>query len=269
MQKILEKIGFQAMFDFENALRAVEFGIKKGFSCVELNLSDPIFFPEKYSPTLRGRLKNYLFPILIHAPEGLSLFNLHQKSLNGTIERIYEIIDFAYEIGAKLLTLHMGGTFTFAIGGEKVWAHHILPHQYADTVKQALIKILEYAKDKVPICVENAGGFRYRIVHQLLNELLSSNELWLTWDIGHTNELNGEDRDKENALFTKFINRVKEVHLHDNNGEWDEHNIPGMGNINFNYYFKLLYSVAPYYIIEVRPKERAVESLRVVKEMLS
>jgi sugar phosphate isomerase/epimerase len=47
--------------------------------------------------------------------------------------------------------------------------------------------------------------------------------------------------------------------MHDNNGEWDQHNIIGEGNIDFKPYFELLADSDNYYIFEVRPKESAME----------
>lgn len=284
MAEVLEKIGFQALFDFKDALHAVEFAIENGFKCIELNQTDPAFFPEKYSQVERQRLKNYLFPLLIHAPEGLSLFNLHKKAMDGTLERIYEVIDFAYEINAKSVTLHLGYTFTISVGGKMVWAHHIMAPQYAEALKQALLKIIEYA-DSVgapPICIENTAGFRYELSHPILAEMLSRTNLCLTWDIGHTHGLKTKKQSstethhpsfyttgkQEEEILLKFIHKVKAVHLHDNRGEWDEHNIPGTGTVDFKHYFKILDQVEPYYIIEVRPKERAIESLAAIKKIL-
>lgn len=300
MEKILEKLGFQALFDFENAFHAVEFAIEKGFKCVELNQTAPAFFPEKYSQVERQRLKNYLFPILIHAPEGLTLFNLHKKAMDGTLERIYEVIEFATDIGAKAITLHLGSTFTISVGNKMVWAHYVMAQQYTDALRRALLKIIEYTyrrsrvlKDEgcaLPlICIENTAGFRYEISHPILADLLSHTNLCLTWDIGHTHilKLKGSDRslnlhkhnanthpppfyttgNNEEEFLLKFINKIKVVHLHDNRGEWDEHNIPGTGTVDFKHYFKLLDPIAPYYVIEVRPFQRALKSLEAIKKL--
>ncbi|MCK4308276.1 sugar phosphate isomerase/epimerase [candidate division WOR-3 bacterium] len=278
------KIGYQALFDFEDAFHAVEFGIEKGFQCVELNQTATNFSPEKYSPVQRKRLKNYEFPILIHAPQDVSLFNLNKKALDGTIAQLYEIIDFAHEISARTITLHLGSTFPISTGGKMLWTHHIMPQEFARVLEYALLKLIEYANHRVFLCVENTSGFRYKISQPIVAKLLSTQDLHLTWDIGHTNTLKSHkdlvskpqeicplpfhtNREKEEKFFLKFLNKVREVHLHDNNGDWDEHGIIGTGTVDFKHYFEILKPIDPYFILEVRPKERALESFKAIKNL--
>ncbi|MDI6840520.1 MAG: sugar phosphate isomerase/epimerase [bacterium] len=263
-----KRIGYQALFDFEDAFEAIEFGIKYGFTCVELNQTNPSFFPENYSAIQRKRIRDYEFPILLHAPEGLSLFNLHKKALNGTLKRLCEIINFGTDINAKTVTLHLGSTFLISVDGKMIYIHEIIPQQYETTLKYALIELAEYSKDRVPVCIENTAGFRYEISHKVLEELLDTQNLWLTWDIAHTNRIEDKGKVLEEKFFLKYLNKVKEVHLHDNHGGWDEHGIPGTGTVDFNHYFEILKEVNPYFIIEVRPKERAIKSLEAIKKLL-
>jgi len=259
------KIGYQALFDFKDAFEAIEFGIEHSFDCVELNQINPSFLPEKYSAVQRERLKNYLFPILIHAPESLSLFNTHRKVLDATLERIYEIIDFGREIDAKGITLHLGSTFTISVGGELIPIHNIL-QEYRDALQHSLIKLAEYSDKKIKLCIENTAGFRYDFSKEVLKNTLETHNLWLTWDIGHTHKIGKTLAQEDEKFFLNFIEKINEVHLHDNHGEWDEHNVIGTGTIDFKYYFELLKSIDPYFIIEVRPKERALESFEALKK---
>lgn len=264
---MLNKLGYQALFDFEDAFEAVEFGIEQGFKCVEINQTSPAFFPEKYSAKQRQILKNYLFPILIHAPESLSLFNLHKNVLAEILGRYYEIVDFAKEIEAKGVTLHLGATFTISIDGKAIWIHDILTQEYKDVLRDALEKLKKYAKGKVKLCIENTSGFRYPFSQQVVKELLTDKQFWLTWDIGHTNRL--KDKSIDESFFTEFINQVNTVHIHDNHGEEDEHIVPGLGKIDFEHYFKILKPIKPYLILEVRPREKAIEALKYITPILS
>jgi sugar phosphate isomerase/epimerase len=93
--------------------------------------------------------------------------------------------------------------------------------------------------------------------------------LSLTWDIGHTNILKGTNKKEEEDFFIRFLDRIKNCHIHDNNGEWDEHNIIGKGNIDFKKYFSILNNTNSYFILEVRPKERAIKSYKRLKFLLS
>lgn len=267
MKIILKKLGYQATFDFEDAFEAIEFGIEKGFQCVELNLICSKFLPEKYSPTQRQQLRNYEFPILIHAPEGLALFCTHRKVLDSIIERFYEIIDFGKDLNAKAITTHLGIDFTLSFDNKMTYLHDIVPQEYQENLRYALTKLAEYSKNKVPVCLENTSSFRYEIFKEILIEMLTNQNLWLTWDIGHTNRI--KNKAQEEKFYLKLQNKIKNVHLHDNHGGWDEHNIPGTGTVDFKHSFELLKGTDTYYIIEVRPKYRAVISLENIKKILS
>ena len=140
MQKgILNTIGYQALFDVRDAFEAIEFGIEKGFSCVELNLTSPALCPENYSHEDRKKLRNYEFPILLHAPQGLSLFSLHQPVIDGTLNRLFEIIDFGEELNVKLITIHIGSTFHVSLDGKTPYIHEIFPDKYAECLKRSLV----------------------------------------------------------------------------------------------------------------------------------
>ncbi|HID93087.1 MAG TPA: sugar phosphate isomerase/epimerase [bacterium (Candidatus Stahlbacteria)] len=268
MQKgILNTIGYQALFDVRDAFEAIEFGIEKGFSCVELNLTSPALCPENYSHEDRKKLRNYEFPILLHAPQGLSLFSLHQPVINGTLNRLFEIIDFGEELNVKLITIHIGSTFHVSLDGKTPYIHEILPDKYAEGLKRSLVRIAEYSKDKVPVAIENTGGFRYDLSHKVLDEVLTDKYLFLTWDIGHTNNLKARERETEEKFFLKFLNKVKNVHIHDNKGDWDEHAVIGSGTVDFQRYFKTFENIDVYFILETRPKEKALQSLEILRKM--
>lgn len=266
-KSILNTIGYQAMFDVRDAFEAIEFGIEKGFSCVELNLTSPVLCPENYSHEDRKKLRDYEFPILLHAPQGLSLFSLHQPVIEGILSRLFEIIDFAAELNAKLITIHIGSTFHVSLDGKTPYIHEILPDSYAESLKRSLLRIAEYSKDRAPVAIENTGGFRYDLSHKVLDEILADKYLFLTWDIGHTNNLKAKEREAEEEFFHKFLNKVKNLHIHDNKGEWDEHAILGSGTVDFQSYFKIFEYMDVYFTLETRPKEKAVQSLKFLKNM--
>lgn len=266
-KSILKTVGYQAMFDVKDAFEAIEFGIEKGFSCVELNLTSPALCPENYSHEDRKKLRNYEFPILLYAPQGLSLFSLHQPVVEGTLSRLFEIIDFAAELNVKLITIHIGSTFHISLDGKTPYIHEILPDKHAEGLKISLLRIAGYSKDKIPVAIENTGGFRYNLSYKVLDEILADKYLFLTWDIGHTNNLKARKREAEENFFLKFLNKIKNLHIHDNKGNWDEHAILGSGTVDFRRYFKIFENMDVYFTLETRPKEKALQSLEILKKM--
>jgi sugar phosphate isomerase/epimerase len=265
---IKERIGFQVLFDFEDQKEAVNYAIRQGFSAIEFNMSSPAFFPENVSEGSRRALATSPIPVLLHAPDGLSLFNLHRKPLEGIIGRLCEVIDLSDEIRARCVTIHLGSTFHVSEGGQLKLMHELFPEEYESALRYSLTKLSEYAKTKTLLCVENTSGFRYSLSHTVMRDFLSDEQIYLTWDIGHTNMLEGREREKEERFMLEYSHLIKNCHVHDNNSGWDEHNIVGEGNIDFTHYLTILEKLDAYLIIEVRPKERAVESYRRLKRML-
>lgn len=265
---IEKRIGIQLLFDFKSPENALKYSLNHGFAAIELNMSSPAFFPENIDEDSRKILSSSQIPILLHAPDGLSFFNLHNKPLEATVDRLCEIIDFADEIRARCVTIHLGSSYRISVGGKLTLIHEFFPQEYEYALRSSLTRLSEYAKDKTFLCVENTSGSRYNLSKKVLRDFLNKEQLYLTWDIGHTNELKGNKKIKEIEFMQDYLHLIRNCHLHDNHGEWDEHNIIGEGNIDFLFYLSKLVNLDIYFIIEVRPKERAIESYRRLKQIL-
>jgi sugar phosphate isomerase/epimerase len=88
-------------------------------------------------------------------------------------------------------------------------------------------------------------------------------------DVGHISVYKGKVKEAEENFFRAHARHIRSAHIHDNNGEWDMHDVIGNGKIDFLPYFRLLASQNAYCIFEVRPKESAVECLRRFREQLA
>lgn len=265
-EKIRSRTGYQALFQERDLFEAVDFAFANGFRAVEVNLTSPSFYPKRYSTKERHRVKEYSeekeMPLLIHAPEGLNFLNPQELVREASLKRMEELIRFCHEIGTKRLTFHLGYCEPLSVGGRLVRLYELYPELYRKIAEEVLTRLTDISKDKVALCLENCGGFRYGVVKKVLRRLLPSGALWLTWDIGHTNRLKGEDREEEEDFFSEFLDRIGNCHLHDNSGKWDEHNIIGKGNIDFSKYLDILVDADTYFILEVRPRERALLCLK-------
>ncbi|WP_243108572.1 sugar phosphate isomerase/epimerase family protein [Clostridium rectalis] len=262
---MIKKIGYAASIGENNIYETIDFAKKNGMNAVELNLNVPIYFPENFTKLQREDIKNYAYKnginITMHAPEDISLLQLHDTLRNAGIKRLKEVIDFGIEIGATRMTMHIGSAVCFTLVTRKSYMDEFYYNNYYSILKNTLKDLVNYAQDKIMICVENSGRFPKKLVQEILNDLIKEENLYLTWDIGHSylNKYN------EVEFFIKNIDRIKTCHIHDNNGVSD-HQIPGTGNIDFKKYFNLLANKDIIYIIEVRPRENAVESLKKLKE---
>ncbi|PAB57215.1 sugar phosphate isomerase/epimerase family protein [Anaeromicrobium sediminis] len=261
------KIGYAASSGEIDIFDTLEYTKKKGFDCVELNINMPIFFPEKFTKEERQKIKSFKdenhIEITLHAPEDITLLQLQEGIRRATMDRLKEVIDFGYDIGASRMTMHIGSSVCFTLTDRKSYLDEIYIEEYKKVVKENLMELSDYAKNKIMICVENSGRFPKEIVQDTLEEVLKKENLYLTWDIGHSYE----NKYDEVKFFLKHIDKIRTCHLHDNNGKSD-HQIIGNGHVDFQWHMDKMKSADIYHIIEVRPRENAVKSLEKLKEIL-
>ncbi len=258
------KIGFQIMFEDAGLEDIIANAKREGFNCIEINLTDPNFYPDRIKKENYNAIKNSDIDILLHAPNTLSFFFFEKHYVNASIEIMKEIIDFADELKIKVITMHIGDSCTISYLGKIQKLHDFFPDEFKNIVYDALCEVFVYAKDKSPyLSIENAGAVKTdlgkEIVEKILNEFKPAK---LTWDWGHTNLRKNKEREREEKFFEKHLDRVIEVHLHDNKGDYDEHNVVGKGNVNFRKYLKIMETHDPYYIFEIRPADRVRESYK-------
>ncbi len=270
MKPIREKLGPQILFDFSDILEAIEFVSNSGYNVLEINLSNPFFHVQLKERRIRKRIREKTkqgMKLLFHYPEGVSFFTVEEEFVNLSLSLLKKTIANLNEIAAERLTLHLGNDFTFALTGKKLLTFEVYPDFYRQRIEKIVRAMRQIAQGETVLCIENVGGFRYPFVMEILSRHLGEN-LGLTLDIGHINRLPPEKQKIEKAFFHKNRLHIKNCHIHDNSGEWDEHNIVGEGKIDIRSYLEMLSDTETYLIVEVRPKESALESLRRLEKML-
>jgi len=265
-EKIRSRLGYQALFEERDFREAIDFARTNGFRALELNLTSPNFSPERYSlpkrRDIRAHCEDHNLALLLHAPEGLNFLNPQDTVREAALKRMGDLVTFALQTGARRLTFHLGYCEALSVGGKLVRLYQLYPEVYEEMADEVFAYLTNLYADRVVLCVENCGGFRYRVVQKALKRVLPSSGLGLTWDLGHTNHLKGKEREREESLFRDFLEKVGNCHLHDNRGEWDEHNVVGKGTVPFLKYLKMLAETDTYFILEVRPRDRALRSLK-------
>lgn len=265
LDNLQSRIGLQILFDFDDITEAIAFAKEQEFKTLELNLNNIRFYQQLAKNQERWRVRQLAesnkINLLFHSPEGLSFFIPDEQTITYVLNSFKRIIDWASEIRAQRITFHLGSDLFFGITGKKIPTYEIYPDYFKQQITKVLTEIKNYAKDKTYVCVENVGGFRYPFVLKILDALLGDN-LALTMDIGHIYRFSGQVRENEIKFFSDHQKFIKNCHIHDNNSEWDEHNIIGEGRIDFIPYFKMLANTDAYLIFEVRPKESAIECLK-------
>lgn len=260
-------LGYAASAYEENIYDSIDYAADNDFAAVELNVNMPIFFPEKFSAEERKKIKEYKeaknIRVTLHGPEDITLLQLQKSIRDASLDRIKEVIDFGSEIGAECLTIHVGPAVCFTLTDRKAFLDELFLDEYKTVLIDSLKELAEYSKEKMLLCVENSGRFPAVFVQEVLDELLYSENLFLTWDIGHSYE----NKYNEVEFFERNIDKIKVSHVHDHNGKSD-HQIIGEGNVDFKRHFDLMTDKNIIFILEVRPRVNATKSLSKLKEIL-
>jgi sugar phosphate isomerase/epimerase len=206
-------------------------------------------FDEKEQRKLADTLESFGFQSSIHAPIwDINIASHITNYRNVSINQIKWTMDLAQNLGSKLIVLHPG---------------HMPPYPSVASLREkckmnfldSLQKLIDYSLEtSVPIGLENIPlnlCFCYTVEH-LIEYVNSFENLNVTLDVPHAymieKFLQGLEPKKRSTspeeriaeAITKLGKRIINIHLHDNDGSWDQHKVPGEGIINFEPIMKAL-----------------------------
>lgn len=270
-KNIFTRLSYHAVYD-SSILDAVSFASKNGFSGIQI-AADALHlgFEDKTSEGLKNikdKAQELGIRIAIHAPDTASLVFPYSKVNKGIMSYYADLIDFAYTIGAEIITIHPGAPSTFPTDSNPM---EVLPTQdtglYKDILSLNIRTLLELSQNKVQICIENVA--LEPLVIDVLQSYLRKTKLGLCWDFAKTYDKKSNEINKKTMDFmNNNLQAIKQVHLHSIVGG-KTHRIIQSGLIDFKYYLGLLDDVDVLdYCIEVRPREKAVESMNNLKKLL-
>ncbi|KDR96124.1 Sugar phosphate isomerase/epimerase [Peptoclostridium litorale DSM 5388] len=262
-------VGYAASLGERDIISAMEFALGSGFEAVELNMNMPCFFPERYDQEDINAIKKFKnehgIKLTMHAPEDISLVCLHEGIRLAGIQRLQEIIGFAYEIGVSCITVHTNSTPYFTLVEGQGYVQDEYADKAVENLNDSLKRILDYRDenaDGVEICIENSGYFP-KYIQEALKKIMDVRRLNLTWDIGHS-YLN---KYGEVEFFKGNLESIRVSHIHDYNEQGD-HKVIGSGNVKFKEHMDIMGNEDVVYVIEVRPREEAAKSLEALKNII-
>lgn len=265
-----KRFGYHVVYDVD-IYDAISFANRHGFGYIVPDLMIPRFFPERFNKSERRSIREFALSkgvsISFHGPSDyLNLGTLYPEVRRAVLDRMKLCVDFACDVGAERLTTHIEPPFDFVFAGKKgtfLKDHWAL---YRNTLKESLVEISEYSKGRVLICVEN--NQLSRMAMEVLEDVLPTETLFLTWDIPKSHTSAGKPILQIEDFFMHHLDKVRECHLHDQRRGRHSHDMLGVGEIDFSPYLKLFAPEDVYFTLEIRPREKALESLRILKGML-
>lgn len=267
---ILARASYHAVYD-DSVLGALAFARQNSFSGIQVAVETPHLAFENISVQECERIAAYCrqhgLRISLHAPDtAVSLFETSRYLQEGTFAYFAALFEFAERIGCRLVTIHPGKISTFGTDSQP---RQILPESdallYRQALQQNLRRLADLVAGRFVVCVENY--LMDQMVREVLQPHLDAGELFLCWDLPKTCK-NGQYDEAEEGFFWRNIGRIRQVHLHDTDGK-RSHLAVGAGQLDFLRYLPRLAAANVLdFCHEVRPGDRAVQSLANLKALI-
>lgn len=265
-----ERFGYHVVYD-RNIFEAIDFAAAHGFGYIVPDLMIPRFWPERYSSSKRNNIRkqaeNNGISISFHAPsDNLNLVAPYPEVRNGILKRMKICLEFAKDLGAERFTIHPSHPPGFVSGGKP--GTYLEDHKkiYLSALREGMSGILREA-DSVQVCVENEPLTPF--VEEALESLFDDLEnLFLTLDAPKAlDPRKGSPIDRVEAFYGRYIDRVREVHLHDKRPGGRYHDTLGHGDVDVKKYLRWFAKKDVHFTLEIRPREEAYRSLLLVKKI--
>jgi sugar phosphate isomerase/epimerase len=212
---------------------------------------------------LGKRLKDEGLSVTVHGPfMDLSPGAVDEVVRRATAERFRQALKAASFLGARAIVLHADYDDRRFDDDVDVWL---------DQSIKTWPEIAQIAGDAgIVIAAENIFETGPRPLKMLV-EAVNSEAFGLCLDVGH---LNIFSKASDSDWLTEIGVFIKELHLHDNNGGYDEHLAVGLGSINFPKFFALLKDLVldrggtPIYTIEPHGEDAVMPAIKAVSRYL-
>lgn len=200
---------------------------KSNFQFVDYTYEPPL--ADKIDPSvIRQKLADYGLTITGHTDPHLPAIYPNERIHALTLKELQHAIVFFNEVGAKKITLHPYDTRINISLAEKV-----------EQNKKIIRKLLPSCEEKnLTLMMENSV-YPFDSPHFYLDLLQEFPDLKFHLDIGHCN-IRHDPVELIDKYFYHFGDRIQHLHMHDNNGERDEHLTLGCGNIDWLSVVKLI-----------------------------
>lgn len=211
------------------------------------------------APRLAMLMGSYDMSFSIHAPIGdINIASLNERMREASVMEIINMVEYAVNLNIRTITYHPGN-YSF-----------IVPDSKGRSVECARrsIRALDRISEEygVVMAIENMPSIKNMMgqTAEEMVELVEGSNMPVCFDVGHANTVGQID-----AMIDLLGDRFVNMHVHDNDGTWDQHMTIGDGNIDLGSVLKRLRRYTGDLIIESRSLESSVESLDRLTALLS
>ncbi|MBD3285152.1 hypothetical protein GF359_02070 [candidate division WOR-3 bacterium] len=256
-----ERCGVQVIDGYSTIAEALKGLALRDIRVVEINLNNPWFLEQLNQVGSREEIASIVkgegVKWMAHLPEGMGFFDADEGVYQGYLKRQVELQKKAREAGCRALTAHMGAAPSFAWSGFRRPGVELFGDWYKKTLHERLQRAGELLGNSPYFSFENVGGFHLEFVRDILDRVE-----WgaYTMDIGHLKVAHKRIAHSEFEFYTKHLDDIKVVHVHDNDGESDQHLAVTDPDL-LKPYLDLAKGSGAFLISEVRPLKKALESL--------
>lgn len=162
---------------------------------------------------MRHAVDSYDMRFQVHAPmSDVNLGSIYEPMRVVAVKELSSAIDACREIGISLITVHPGFVTGIAF---------LAKGKVVDQTKRSLAELAPVAaNNSIDLAVENmpVGINATCTTAEELIEVISDSALGACFDMGHANTAGQVDD------LLKHVKHFRNVHLHNNDGTWDQHN---------------------------------------------
>ncbi len=204
--------------------------------------------------------------LCFHGPTDIPLMNRHEKIRNAGLERLYEMIDMAIDMGSEYFIFHPGRQAFYSITTKKMFfIENRFPKEVSLLFSESLKRILEYSGDRIKICLENTN-FIAPLFLEALNDLTANHGLYLVWDAGHTENSSPSKRESIIRYYRDNLKYIKMGHLHDYR-DGGGHKAIGNNKVDVGTYLEIFNTLGVDIILEIFPESELLMSLEYLENM--
>lgn len=194
----------------------------------------------------------------VHAPlSDVNIGSVHEPMRIAAVDEIKQSIMMCRQLEIPLVTIHPGFVQGIAFMNRA---------RALEKTKESVKEIAAYATDQsVTVAVENLPANINATCTQAaeLLEAIEGSGFGICFDMGHANTSGQMDE------MLRLVDRFKNVHLHNNDGQWDQHNRVDAGSADLSKVVSVLKeSYRGNIIIESTDLESGEQSKRVLEALL-